>query len=362
MFGIGGIQNGGYGRQYVAFTDSISITTSAPVAITFDGVTVEGRSISGVTVSNTSTTLVSLGSYLTTFSISGTYGDDLAVDDIYKTVTVVNGIVTAQTTYTSYSTMMSERSNWTTVQYFRPDPSREKIVRYSFTVNGSSQIFEHPVNLVPTRHFTRLENIIDSTVTSRTVQLYPSLSQITVDYLEKANGGSGYTNGYITFSGTGTPANAYVEVFGLPAGNGAVRKITLNSPGNYTTTPTANMPFGVASVTWTNGGGTYGNGFLNFSTTGSVISPANGIVEVFAGNGAIYKITIVSNGIYTSTVTATPNTAGNGGAVIVINKANTYMGNGGTLIKTNTYSTSTYTVDVNATPSNTTTTYTTYGQ
>ena len=360
MFGIAGIQNGAYGRQYVAFTDTITlVTTTGATVISFDGVTVEGRLITNVAVSNTSTVPEGLGNQITTYTINGTYGDDLAVDDLYKTVKVLDGIVTAQTSYTTYSTLIADRSNWTTVQYFRPDPSREKIVRYTFTVNALPQIFEHPVNLVPTRHFTRLQNIIDSTVTNRVVQLYPSLSQITVDYLEKANGGSGYTNGYITFSGTGTQANAYVEVF---SGNGAVRTITLNSNGNYTTTPTADMPFGVANVTWTNGGSTYGNGFLNFSTTGATISSANGIVEVFAGNGAIYKITIVSNGIYTSTITATPNTAGNGGAVIVVNRANTYMGNGGALIRTNTYSTSTYTVNVNATPSNTTTTYTTYGQ
>lgn len=69
-----------------------------------------------------------------------------------------------------------------------------------------------------------------------------------------ANTGVYGTNAYVTFTGGGTSntaANAYAEFNGT---TGALVKLTLNSGGSYTSTPTATIAGANAAITVTMGG------------------------------------------------------------------------------------------------------------
>lgn len=127
--------------------------------------------------------------------------------------------------------------------------------------------------------------------------------------------GSGYENGFVTFSGTdeAIAAVANVEVY---ASNGAIRTLTLVSGGLYSGVPIAipdSNPHRVVyanTITITAQGEGYANGWLVFSG-GSPLRDANAAVEVFPSNGAIRRITVNDSGLYQSNPTVTPNTSPN---------------------------------------------------
>jgi hypothetical protein len=147
-------------------------------------------------------------------------------------------------------------------------------------------------------------------------------------YLNIANGGgritsltisypgSGYSNGILTFSyaDEAIPAVANVEVY---PSNGALRTVTLTSGGLYSNTPIAmpdSQPSNVIyanTITITNGGAGYSNGYLVFAD-GDPLRVANVKIEVFDSNGAIRTITdsnVIDSGLYRgpSFPTVTPN-------------------------------------------------------
>ena len=124
------------------------------------------------------------------------------------------------------------------------------------------------------------------------------------------NPGTGYTNGYFTFTG-GTPlrnANIYFEVY---SSNGAIRNVTVNDPGLYKTNPTitpnSSPNVVVSAITVTSSGNGHSNGVLTFSG-GNPKRAASASVEVYSANGAIRRITILDSGLYSTAPTAVLNT------------------------------------------------------
>lgn len=170
-----------------------------------------------------------------------------------------------------------------------------------------------------------------------------------------ANAGSGYSNGYLVFSnGGGTITSLTITNTGsgyesgtvvlsgadeaIPAvatvvanANGCLQSVTLVSGGLYSGVPIAlpaSDPHKVLyanSITITNRGSGYSNGFLNF-TGGAPIRPANVSVEVYTSNGAIRTLTVNDSGLYESNPSsATPNSSAN---VVVFGVTATAVGSG----------------------------------
>ena len=170
-----------------------------------------------------------------------------------------------------------------------------------------------------------------------------------------ANSGSGYSNGYLVFSnGGGTITSLTITNTGsgyesgtvvlsgadeaIPAvatvvanANGCLQSVTLVSGGLYSGVPIAlpaSDPHKVLyanSITITNRGSGYSNGFLNF-TGGAPIRPANVSVEVYTSNGAIRTLTVNDSGLYESNPSsATPNSSAN---VVVFGVTATAVGSG----------------------------------
>jgi hypothetical protein len=141
--------------------------------------------------------------------------------------------------------------------------------------------------------------------------------------------GSGYENGFVSFSGTdeAIPAVASVEVY---ASNGAVRTLTLVSGGLYANTPIALPDTNPHRVVYANGitinarGEGYSNDWLVFSD-GTPLRNANAYAEVFPSNGAIRTITVFDSGLYQSNPTVRPNTNAN---VVITSVTVTSTGNG----------------------------------
>ena len=129
--------------------------------------------------------------------------------------------------------------------------------------------------------------------------------------------GSGYSNGILTFSYADEAISAVANVE-VHASNGALRTVTLISGGLYSNTPIAapdSYPSNVIyanTITITNPGAGYSNGFLNFSD-GIPLRVPNVSVEVFASNGAIRSFTVNDSGLYKGPAipTVTPNSNSN---------------------------------------------------
>lgn len=127
--------------------------------------------------------------------------------------------------------------------------------------------------------------------------------------------GSGYSNGIILFLGADEAVAAVANAEVYPS-NGALRTVTLTKGGLYSTKPIAvpfedpHLVFYSNTITITNPGAGYSNGFLTFNSGGPTRS-ANAIVEVFPANGGIRTITVVDSGLYEANATVTPNTSPN---------------------------------------------------
>ena len=196
-----GIQTGSYGKQFEDFTDYILLTTVTTPTITFTSVTekTSGAAISGITVSN-SGVFFDGTSHQTTFTVTGQYGASIAANDSYVGVNTTSQV---QKTYTTYESFIAAKgAEWDIVSSFVPDGSNYKTAVYTFTVNNVVTNIEHPVHLIPTRHFTRLNDLLNALYPSRVIVdsngniVTPSFSTNivptpTIDFLVVAGGGAG---------------------------------------------------------------------------------------------------------------------------------------------------------------------------
>jgi hypothetical protein len=182
------------------------------------------------------------------------------------------------------------------------------------------------------------------------------LTSAKINDIKIANVGSGYSNGYVVFTGgggrlTGTtltypgsgysngtllftgadeaiPAYATVEVY---ASNGSIRNVNFLSGGLYSQQPIAsfdstNDPHRVLyanTITVTNPGAGYTNGFFDFSDAGTTGRTANIEYTVYTSNGGInvQSIKVNDSGLYEGFVTVTPNSKPNT-TVTYVNIAN----------------------------------------
>lgn len=198
-----------YGTQFrvipagetVEFTHPKTLVTAGqPVNVSFvnaradKDLPTEGV-VSGVTMTNTSCVLVTSGiieNYVTTYTLSGKYGDDLTTRDVYQVINTNNYDPNASsfygseskptgdfqvTTYNSYSALVAARApsststtGWNNIVKFYPEDTAEKIVTYIFTAQGQTVEFTQKVHLIPTRHFTRLQSLVQGIAPGRTTQ------------------------------------------------------------------------------------------------------------------------------------------------------------------------------------------------
>jgi hypothetical protein len=151
----------------------------------------------------------------------------------------------------------------------------------------------------------------------------------TITSLTITNTGSGYESGNVVLSGADEAIPAIATV--VANGTGHLQSVTLVSGGLYSGVPIAlpaSSPHKVLyanSITITNPGAGYVDGFLNF-TGGAPIRPANVSVKVYPSNGAIQSLTINDSGLYESNPTsALPNSSAN---IVVFGVTATAVGNG----------------------------------
>jgi len=186
------------------------------------------------------------------------------------------------------------------------------------------------------------------------------LTSAKINYINVANAGGGYSNGYVNFTGGGgrltsttlnykgsgyangtllftgadeaIPAYATVEVF---ASNGAIRNINFISSGLYSQAPSATLDTGndphkvlyANTITVTNSGAGYTNGFFNFYSDEAVANAtgrtANIEYTVYTSNGGINVQSFVVNdsGLFKGEIILTPNTKPNT-TVTLVNIAN----------------------------------------
>jgi len=127
--------------------------------------------------------------------------------------------------------------------------------------------------------------------------------------------GSGYDNSSVVLSNADEAIPAVATVIANATGH--LQSVTLVSGGLYSDVPIAlpaNDPHKVLyanSITVTNPGAGYANGFLDF-IGGAPLRAANVSVEVYDSNGAIRLLTVNDSGLYESNPTAAaPNTSPN---------------------------------------------------
>jgi len=133
--------------------------------------------------------------------------------------------------------------------------------------------------------------------------------------LSITNTGSGYESGNVVLSGADEAIPAVATVVANATGH--LQSVTLVSGGLYSGVPIAlpaSEPHKVLyanTITITNRGAGYSNGFLNF-TGGAPERAANVSVEVYESNGAIRLLTVNDSGLYESNPTsASPDSSAN---------------------------------------------------
>ena len=133
--------------------------------------------------------------------------------------------------------------------------------------------------------------------------------------LSITNTGSGYESGTVVLSNADEAIPAVATVVANATGH--LQSVTLVSGGLYSDVPIAlpeSNPHKVLyanTITITNRGAGYANGFLDF-TGGAPVRAANVSVEVYTSNGAIKTLTVNDSGLYESNPTsASPNSSAN---------------------------------------------------
>jgi len=198
-----------YGTQFRDIPDGETVEFShaqtlvaagQPVNVSFidarvdKGLTTEGV-ITSATMSNTSCILTTVGMaqvYITTYTLSGKYRDDLATRDIYQVMNTNNYDPNASsfygseskptgdfqvTTYNSYNALIAARApsststtGWNNIVKFYPDDTPEKTVTFTFNAQGVTTEFTQMVHLIPTRHFTRLQSLVQAIAPGRVIE------------------------------------------------------------------------------------------------------------------------------------------------------------------------------------------------
>lgn len=109
-----------------------------------------------------------LGTYTTTYQITGYYGEDITP---YDTFVTNNSKSNVEFVYNSYGSLIAnQNTEWDHIVVYKPDDRREVQLRHVFYNRANvaySNVFQK-VHLVPTRHYTRLANIINSIRPDRT--------------------------------------------------------------------------------------------------------------------------------------------------------------------------------------------------
>ena len=103
-----------------------------------------------------------LGTYTTTFRITGYYGEDITP---YDTFVANNSKSNAEFVYNSYGSLIEKQNvDWDHIVVYKPDDRYEVLLRHVFYNRANvnyTNVFQR-VHLVPTRHYTRLANIVTS--------------------------------------------------------------------------------------------------------------------------------------------------------------------------------------------------------
>ena len=137
----------------------------------------------------------------------------------------------------------------------------------------------------------------------------------TITTLTITNTGSGYESGNVVLSNADEAIPAVATVVANATGH--LQSVSLVSGGLYSDVPIALPASGphkvlyANSITVTNPGAGYSNGFLSF-TGGAPLRAADVSIEVYSSNGAIRTLTVNDSGLYESNPTAaTPNSSAN---------------------------------------------------
>lgn len=132
-------------EQFIELNDSISFEESSNVIFISLKEIQSNTTPNGVIVSNTGIT----------FTITGSYGEDIAINDEYVVRTKDGKFLT----YHSYTDLIN--SEYQHLIKFSPDASHDKTFRYSFLVDSVLTTYEQKVNLNPSRHYTRLRQLVN---------------------------------------------------------------------------------------------------------------------------------------------------------------------------------------------------------
>ena len=115
-----------------------------------------------IVVTFVSHTLAGLGVYNTLYQITGYYGEDITP---YDTFVANNSKSNVEYVYSGYSSLISnQNTEWDQLVVYKPDDRREVLLRHVF-YNSANTAYDNvfqKVHLVPTRHYQRLANIVNS--------------------------------------------------------------------------------------------------------------------------------------------------------------------------------------------------------
>ncbi len=131
-------------NQFIELNDDISFESSNVIFISLKEIQ-SNTTPEGVIVANTGNN----------FTITGSYGEDIAINDEYVVRTKDGKFLT----YHSYTDLIN--SDYQHLIKFAPDSSHDKTFRYSFLVDSELTTFEQKVYLNPSRHYTRLRQLVD---------------------------------------------------------------------------------------------------------------------------------------------------------------------------------------------------------
>jgi len=120
-----------------------------------------------ITVSLISHSIGTIGTYNTIFKISGFYGEDITP---YDTFVTNNSKSNTEFVYNSYGSLIAGQNvEWDQLVIYKPDSRPQVLLRHIF-YNSDSLEYQNvlqTVHLVPNRHFTRLNGIVNSINSTR---------------------------------------------------------------------------------------------------------------------------------------------------------------------------------------------------